>query len=204
MLLTWYGHSCFQLESAEGSLVLDPYADGAVPGLRPLRVRADAVLCSHGHADHGAVENVTLSGRPCRLSVRTLDCFHDDRGGALRGPNRIHIVSGEGLTVAHLGDLGHVPSPDQLEALSGLDALLIPVGGYYTIDARAAEALIGRLSPRVVVPMHFRKGKMGYPVLAELDRFLALRSDAVFYDGNQLELTARTPRQTAVLTCRNL
>ena len=33
MQITWYGHACFLVETAEGSALLDPYAPGSVPGL---------------------------------------------------------------------------------------------------------------------------------------------------------------------------
>ena len=44
-------------------MVFDPYADGKVPGLKPLRIEADEVLCSHEHSDHNFREAVTLRNR---------------------------------------------------------------------------------------------------------------------------------------------
>ncbi len=200
MNIIWNGHSCFTLESENGSVVLDPYQDGAVPGLAPIRPTADAVLCSHEHRDHGARSLVTLTGRSPSFQVTELPTFHDPEGGALRGPNTIHILSAEGLRIAHLGDLGCSLSAQQLDLLRELDALLIPVGGYYTIDAAQAQAFVQRLNPRVVVPMHYRSDTFGYDVIARLEDFLALRSDVVRYPGNTLVLTKDTPSQTAVLT----
>ena len=204
MRITWYGHSCFKIDAVEGSLILDPYSDGSVPGLEPLRASADAVYCSHGHQDHNGVENVTLTKHRCDLQVTYIDCFHDDRDGKLRGPNRIHIISGEGLKIAHLCDLGHRLTDEQARELTGLDALFIPVGGYFTIDAKTAEALLEILRPRVVFPMHYRKGRTGYPAIAGLDKFLALRTDVHAYDTNTLALTKDTPAQTAVLTFKSV
>lgn len=200
MQITWLGHSCFQIASGGSSLVLDPYSDGAVPGLLPLNAEADAVYCSHDHRDHGARDKIRLTGRPCTLAVQAIDCFHDEKQGALRGKNRIHIVSDGALRAAHLGDLGHIPDAATLEALHGVDALLIPVGGYYTIDAETANRLCELIAPRVVIPMHYRLGAMGYKEIAELSAFTALRRDVCRIDQNSLELTAETPRQTAVLT----
>lgn len=200
MRVTWLGHSCFRLESGGCSLVLDPYSDGAVPGLAPLRAEADAVYCSHDHRDHGAKNSVDLTGRPCTLSVETIDCFHDDKRGLLRGKNRIHIVSDGKVRVAHLGDLGHRPNKAALEKLHGVDALLIPVGGYYTIDAATAAKLCDTIAPRVVIPMHYRLGAIGYDVIAELSAFTKLRSDVTTYSTNTLVLSPQTPMQTAVLT----
>lgn len=200
MRLTWLGHSCFHIASGASSLVLDPYSNGAVPGLLPLDAEADAVYCSHDHRDHGARDLIHLTGKPCALAVETIDCFHDEKQGALRGKNRIHIVSDGEVRAAHLGDLGHIPDADALARLHGVDALLIPVGGYYTIDAETANRLCALIEPRVVIPMHYRLGGMGYKEIAELSAFTALRGDVNLIGSNRFELAADTARQTAVLT----
>ena len=200
MNVIWNGHSCFTLETAEGSVVFDPYQDGSVPGYKPLRLSADRVLCSHDHRDHGAKETVSLSGRTPAYRVEEIHTFHDPEKGALRGPNIIHIITAEGLRVAHLGDLGCELEPEQVKQLQGLDAVLIPVGGHFTIDAKQAQAIAGQLGARVVVPMHYRSPAFGYDVIGPLDDFLAFRTDVVRYEGNTLKLTKDTPAQTAVLT----
>ena len=199
MKLTWNGHSCFTLESTQGTVVFDPYADGSVPGLPSLNLSADLVLCSHEHADHGARCNVHLSGKTPSFTVDRLETFHDPEGGALRGPNTIHILSADGLKVVHLGDLGCTLQPEQLEKLRGADVLLLPVGGYYTIDAAQANQLANQLQPRVVVPMHYRGDGFGYDVIGPLSDFLALRSDVIHYPGPSLLLDPEMPTQTAVI-----
>ena len=200
MKLIWNGHSCFTVDTAQGCVVLDPYQDGSVPGYSPLHLTADLVLCSHEHRDHGAREVVALTGHRPALQVEALPTFHDPEQGALRGSNTIHILSAEGMRLAHLGDLGCGLSPEQMDRLRGLDALLIPVGGFYTIDAAQAQALVQALAPRVVVPMHYRSPAFGYEVIAPVEDFLALRHDVVRYPSNTLELQADTPAQTALLT----
>lgn len=199
MKLIWNGHSCFSIETAGETIVFDPYVDDCVPGLGPLRLTADAVYCSHGHRDHNATELVTLSGKGCDIQIEALPVFHDRLLGLRRGRNTIHILSSENLRVAHLGDLGHMPTGNTLAALHGLDALLIPVGGHFTIDAATAKKLVDKVSPRVVIPMHYRLGGMGYDVIHELSEFTKLCDNVVYYDTNTLELTADTPAQTAVL-----
>ena len=132
--------------------------------------------------------------------IEEISTYHDPERGALRGPDTIRILSAEGMRIAHLGDLGCALTPEQAEQLQGLDALLIPVGGHFTIDAGEAQAVVEQLKPRVVVPMHYRFGDHGYGVIGPLENFLALRKDVVKYEGNTLELTKDTPAQTAVLT----
>ena len=174
MNITWLGHSCFLIESGGWRIVLDPYYVETYPALH---VDADEVLCSHSHRDHAFLEAVTLSGRRCAESpfaVETVSTFHDEKGGALRGENTIHILRAEGLTVVHCGDLGHELGEEPLEKIRGCDALLIPVGGYYTIDALTAKKVADAAAPRVLVPMHYRFGAHGYPEIGTLEDFLAL------------------------------
>ena len=204
MKLIWNGHSCYTVETESGTVVLDPYEDNYVPGLAPLQLQADCVYCSHQHADHGASQKVTLTGAPCHVTVETIDTFHDPEQGALRGTNTIHILSAEGMRVAHLGDLGCTLTPEQKEKLQGLDALLIPVGGFYTIDAHEAKALVDELKPRVVIPMHYRGDGFGFDVIDEVRTFTSLCDHVVYAPENYLELTSETPEQICVLTLSQL
>ena len=142
---------------------------------------------------------MSLSGRDCPLRVEALASFHDDKRGLLRGRNTIHVLEAEGLRLAHFGDLGHTPKGGILDDLRGLDAALIPVGGYYTIDAGTAKALVDELRPRVVLPMHYRWADKGYDVISEVTAFTALLDNVVRYDTSALDLTADTPAQTALL-----
>lgn len=196
--LTWLGHSCFVLEQDGYTILLDPYEgvegypplwqtasksgvltmgtlDGPEDGAEP-KITVHKILCSHQHHDHNAVDQAELApeSSPCPFAVRTVETWHDDQGGTLRGSNTVHILSADGLTIAHLGDLGHPLTAEQVEAIGHLDAVLIPVGGYYTIDAKTARAVCEALKPECIIPMHYRHGRYGYPVLAELEDFLSL------------------------------
>ena len=198
MKITCNGHSCFTFEADGFSLVIDPYEDGCVPGLPNLRLSADAVVCSHDHYDHNFTDAVTLSGRTCPFKLSTVETFHDDTNGSQRGDNLIHIIEYGGVRVAHLGDLGHTLSQEQIESLSGLDAILIPVGGFYTIDAPTACAVADSIGAPVVIPMHFRHGARGFDVLSEVSDFLSERTDVVKL-GSSVEITAGMKKQTAFI-----
>lgn len=199
--ITWNGHSCFTITADGYFVVLDPYAPESVPGLSPLDLTADLVLCSHEHRDHGYTDAVSIrsDGPANPFKITKIDTFHDDAGGTLRGTDRIHILEAHGIKIAHMGDLGCPLTPPQTELLKNADVILVPVGGYYTIDAAQAKALADSLSPRIVVPMHYRTDSFGYPVIARLEDFTALCGNVVFHDGNTLTVDADTPGQTAVL-----
>lgn len=173
MKITWLGHSCFCVESAGYRVVLDPYLN--VRGYGPLRLRANGVLCSHEHFDHNYRDAVALEeGGPSPFTVETAATLHDDQGGKLRGQNTVHILRAKGLTVVHLGDLGHQLTDEQAAKLRRCDVLLLPVGGTYTVDAAGAKAVAEAVAPRVIVPMHYRLGGLGFEKLTTLDEFLAL------------------------------
>ena len=199
MKITWYGHSCFKMESPAGSVIFDPYERGSVPGCElPVGLSADIVLCSHGHGDHNAASLVSVSGAQTDYTVETMFCWHDDAQGAKRGDNLIRIVSGGGFRVAHLGDIGHMLPDSQIRILHGVDALMIPVGGYYTIDAATARALVERIEPAVTFPMHYRGEWFGFDEIAALDSYTSLCSDVEYVDGDSYELTSGEGPKTVV------
>ena len=199
MKLTWYGHSCFMIESRAGRVVFDPYADGSVPGLTLKPLTADLVLCSHGHADHAGEDKVTLTGEQTDYTVETLGCWHDDANGQKRGENLIRIVSGGGARVCHLGDVGHMLSKGQIKAIGHVDALLIPVGGFYTIDAATARELADAIDAQLVIPMHYRGEGFGYDVIETVQPFLDLTKNVEFAEGSSIELPDFGAPRTVVL-----
>lgn len=200
MTITWLGHSCFILESEGFRVLLDPYK--GVQGLPDVEAEADAVYCSHGHLDHAYTEKVRLTeGKENPFAVHEVSVFHDDAGGAKRGPNTIRKFTAEGVSVAHMGDLGHALSPEQLADLGRCDVLLIPVGGFFTIDAPTAKAVADAVGANVVVPMHYRNGPTGFDVLGTLEDFTGLYpAELVKQYGSTLAVEKDMPRQVAVLT----
>lgn len=187
MKITHPGHSLFLLELQNGTvLATDPY--GGDFGYPTKHIRADAVLCSHTHGDHhgldmltGAYTLVETAGThalPGGARVTALPSYHDDANGAKRGPNLLLLIEADGLRVAHLGDLGHPLTEEQLAALGRVDLLLLPVGGFYTIDAATALAQMQRIRPAVCVPMHYRTAVNADWPIAPLADFLALAGEA--------------------------
>lgn len=201
MKLTWYGHACFKLETAEGSVVFDPYSAGSVPGISLPRLTADEVVCSHGHRDHNAAGEVKLTGRTPSYGKLQMRTFHDDRQGTLRGENLITVIEAEGLRIMHLGDLGHELSGEQLAELGVPDILMVPVGGFYTIDGKTAAKTAKALGAGTVIPMHYRGNGFGYEVIGTVDDFLREFDNVRFSDSNVLETDERAENEVVVLRC---
>lgn len=194
------GHACFMLESGGYRTVIDPYAPGMIPGCPELKLEAEAVFCSHGHGDHSYVDAVKLveSGREVPYTVSEYVTAHDDQGGTLRGMNTVRIFDFSGLRVAHLGDLGCFPDDKLMEQLKGVDCLLIPVGGFYTIGTQTAWQIIRQVTPRVAVPMHYRTDDMGLKNIGHIDDFVKLYPQVSFAE-NQFTLNSETEKQILVL-----
>ena len=164
MKLKYYGHACFTLRFASGTtLAIDPFDESVT--YAPCDAICDAALLSHDHFDHNHTQSLRGEFTAIRevgvydvgdVRVTALHSFHDKKRGVLRGNNLIFRIEGDGLTIVHLGDLGHMPDDKQLQAISGADVMLIPIGGTYTIDTPEAEELIRLAQPKHAVAMHFR------------------------------------------------
>ncbi len=165
MIITCIGHAKFLIELENGMrLVTDPYDDTCGYPVTPMK--ADAVLVSHGHHDHNAVETISGYTRVIDepgvhtlapdVKVTAVQADHDDANGSKRGKTLMFLVEAEGLRVAHLGDLGHMPTEQQTAQLAPVDVLMIPVGGFFTIDASMARDVAGKLQARVILPMHYK------------------------------------------------
>lgn len=198
--ITTCGHACFLLEANDYRTVLDPYAPGMIPGHPELHLEAEAVYCSHGHGDHSYTDAVKLtkSGREAPYTLREYVTAHDDQDGSLRGMNTVRIFDFAGLRVAHLGDIGCFPDGELMEALKGIDCLLIPIGGFYTIGTQTAWQIIRQVNPRVAIPMHYRTDNMGLKNIGHIDDFIKLYPQVSFAD-NQFILTTETEKQILVL-----
>jgi L-ascorbate metabolism protein UlaG (beta-lactamase superfamily) len=178
MDITWFGHSCFRLSDRGVTIVTDPPSDDM--GYDRPRIRADVVTISHEHPGHN--NRIGFRGGPKVFDgpgeyevkdvfITGIATYHDTRSGASRGLNTVFLFEFDGVTICHLGDLGHVPTQSEVEALSSVDVLLIPVGGVNTIDPSKASEVISLIEPLLVVPMHY-KTPVEKAKLQTMDKFL--------------------------------
>ena len=215
MRLTYYGHSSFLVETKDGTrVVLDPYLSGSFDGaLRygPIDDHADVVIATHEHDDHGAVD--TIMGDPVvfvhpgsetvgDLRITGVEVAHDEAGGSKRGRNTIVVLDDGDLRLVHLGDLGHRLDKAAVEAIGRVDVLMVPVGGFFTIDAKDAAAVVDSLDPRIVIPIHYKTDKVDFPI-APVDGFLKSQSEVERLASSALEVTGATlpkSRKTVALS----
>ena len=176
MEITYLGHACFKITSDNFSMIIDPYKSGSVPGLAPLKETANLTICSHKHFDHFAVDEIkpSFARIDTPFGMDFIDTYHDDKEGALRGPNRISIITSGDIKVVHMGDIGCKISDEDMEKIIGADVLMIPVGGFFTIDAKQAYEYYKEINPGIVIPMHYRNGDIGYDEIGTVDAFTDL------------------------------
>lgn len=181
----WYGQACFKIKGKSASVIVDPYA-GGFTGLREPKLDANIVCVTHAHEDHNnsALVKGSDDGKDAfviqgpgeyeigGVNIVGVDSFHDNSEGSERGKNTIYQIIVDDVNIVHLGDLGQKElSQAQVEALSGCDVLMIPVGGVFTITSKEAPNIIAQLEPKMIVPMHYKVPSLKFD-LEPVDEFL--------------------------------
>lgn len=200
MTIQLLGHASFLIVTDNGTrIITDPFDPSAYEGKLNYRVfdgKADVVTLSHEHRDHsgshvagGSPIIIKGNGKFLASEVEFLGVatYHDEERGAKRGKNTVFVISADGLRIAHMGDLGHVLSSDQAAEIGAVDVALIPVGGFYTIDAEQAWEVAGQVGARIVIPMHYSSEKCLFPI-ATLDGFISGRPNVTREGVSTLEV----------------
>ena len=186
MQIVWHGHSLFHItttsqKNSQVRVVIDPFDESL--GLRVPKLEADVLLITHQHHDHNNIKAV--SGNPFliegpgeyevkKVFIQGIPGFHDNLQGEKRGTNTIYVINTEELKLCHLGDFGQNElTEEQLEKIGGVDILMIPVGGIYTIGTKEASKIMLQLEPKITIPMHYSLPKLKLK-LESLNKFLKL------------------------------
>ncbi|MCK4653384.1 MAG: MBL fold metallo-hydrolase [Candidatus Cloacimonetes bacterium] len=191
----WFGHSMWKIWDDEISIITDPFTD--IGYQMPENETADIVLCSHDHFDHnnisiiqGSPEVVDTEGEfdIHNIHIQTFPGWHDNSRGSQRGKNLLMKFTISGKSFLHCGDLGHILSEETIEKLGKIDVIFIPVGGFYTINAKTAQFIVGKIQPAIVFPMHYKTPVLDFPI-AKKEEYLRLIEDYKQIDSNEIELT---------------
>ncbi|MFH0913936.1 MAG: MBL fold metallo-hydrolase [Chloroflexota bacterium] len=195
MKIKYLAHACFRITSDSGvTIITDPYTPNDMLKYGAINESADIVLVTHEHGDHNNVAGVL--GKPTvvkssatvkGLELKGIPLFHDEEDGKQRGKDTVFCFTLDGVRLCHLGDLGHTLTAAQAAEIGAVDVLFLPVGGYFTIDAAAATRVAESLKPRVVIPMHFKTEKCGYPI-APVEDFLKGKKDVARLNTSEAEV----------------
>lgn len=212
MKIKYLGHSAFVITSDTGvKIITDPYETSPALTYGEITESADVVTVSHGHTDHSNVTAVKGNPEVVRrvgrsrakgIEFKGIAGYHDDAGGRVRGNNVIFCFELDGIKVCHLGDLGHQLDDKQLAEIGSVDILLIPVGGFYTINAQAATKVCDRLKPKIIIPMHYRTAK-GFPEISGVDEFIKGKNNVTRQDSSEAEFKAgKLPASTQIMVLK--
>lgn len=168
--IEYFGHNFFQITTRKGTkIVTDPLA----PGMHPTPTLAPHVATvGREHPNHNYVE--LLRGSPIilrglahhgaewnRVSINVRDAFIYDvpiyqngLDGALKGAAFMFDLGS--LCIAHLGDLSHTLTAEQIKQMGRVDIALIPIGGIFTMPAQTAREVLQQIKPKIAIPMHYR------------------------------------------------
>jgi L-ascorbate metabolism protein UlaG (beta-lactamase superfamily) len=178
MDITWLGHSCFRIKGKGATLLTDPYSESI--GYSLGNPEANIVTSSHPHPGHGFTSGVGGEPKIVRgpgeyeisgVFITGIATFHDAEKGQERGRNTVYLIEMEDMKLCHLGDLGHPLSTEQVAEIGSVELLMVPVGGFSTIDAVTAAETVRLLQPGIVIPMHFQTEAVRFQ-LAPAERFL--------------------------------
>ena len=211
MEIYYLGHSSFKVRSKTAVLITDPFSPAMV-GFKFPKTEADIVTISHQHSDHAEIQ--AIGGNPFvvsapgeyeikGVSIFGFPTFHDSKQGTERGQNTVYLIEADGLRIFHLGDLGVSLSPKILGEVNGVDVLMIPVGGVFTIGPKEAVDIISQIEPQIILPMHYRTPGINEKVfgkLAALEDFLKELGVGTFEKLDKLSLSKdKLPEETKVV-----
>ncbi|MCX7919777.1 MAG: MBL fold metallo-hydrolase [bacterium] len=205
MKLKWLGHSSFLITAEDKTTILtDPYEPGGYNGALTYGAftePVDIVTISHDtHPDHGYTQ--ALIGKPTivksagtltvkGINIKGIASYHDNAKGRERGSNIIFVITVDNVKVCHCGDLGHILSPADAVLIGSIDVLLLPVGGYFTINATEATQVADRLQPKLIIPMHYKTEKCAFPIAPVAD-FLKGKQNIRREKSSEIEITSKT------------
>jgi len=199
------------LTSSKGIRFLtDPYESGSyggAMGYKKIDQPTDAITISHNHADHNYISREHDKARIFReagtfafkgITVRGVGLYHDSSHGSERGSNIAFVYSIDGMSVCHLGDLGHELAKNEAADIGSVDVLMIPVGGTFTVGAEEAGRVLDLLSPRICLPMHYKTKSVGFN-LGPLEDFTSGRNNVKKTDGSEVDISKTSlPQNTEI------
>jgi L-ascorbate metabolism protein UlaG (beta-lactamase superfamily) len=198
MDITYIGHSCFRIRGSQATIITDPVPPNS--GYSLGKQTADIVTVSHQDPTHSYVQGVTgarvIKGpgeyEIAGVLILGIPAFHDGVQGKSKGKNNVYLFEVDGVTICHVGDIGHLLTDAQLEEIGHIDILMVPVGGISTINANMAAQMVRKIEPKIVIPMHYKTPQTKRD-LEPVDNFL-----------KEMGVTVMEPKPKLAVTKNNL
>ena len=204
MEIVWLGHSCVMIKTTESTLITDPFPDSI--GIPMLELKSDVVTISNSHPNHSFIDSKSqydhVIDGPGEYEIAGY--YITGIGTPLNANdesdhiNTIYSIRAEGLTITHLGDISQSLSPSQAQELDQTDVLIVPAGGVCTLDISKIAELANRISPRIIIPVHYKVEGSNIE-LAPLDDFMRHMGAGEVVPQLRLNVTATNlPKETRI------
>ena len=204
MEIVWLGHSCVMIKTTESTLITDPFPDSI--GIRMPELKSDVVTISNSHPNHSFIDSKSqydhVIDGPGEYEIAGY--YITGIGTPLNANdesdhiNTIYSIRAEGLTITHLGDISQSLSPSQAQELDQTDVLIVPAGGVCTLDIPKIAELANRISPRIIIPVHYKVEGSNIE-LAPLDDFMRHMGAGEVVPQLRLNVTATNlPKETRI------
>jgi L-ascorbate metabolism protein UlaG (beta-lactamase superfamily) len=204
MKIKFLAHSSFLITTNNNTkIIFDPYKSQSFSGslgYKPIKEEADIVLVSHQHDDHNGISEVIGNPKVIKdtgnwtekdVKITGISSYHDTQKGTARGKNIIYVIYTDSVRIAHLGDLGHSLSDSDFKQIGKIDVLLIPVGGYFTINSKVATDIMNTIKPAITIPMHYKTEAIDFPI-AKVDEFVKDKKNLKRINSSEVEITKET------------
>lgn len=160
MVITYYGASCFKVQSGETVLVFNPPSKESE--FKSPRFQANVVLVSYNHKDYNGWENIGGKEENKPPLVISGPGEYEIGGvyikGTASGLNTIYKLSFEDISLCHFGAfLEKDLKPEIKEEIGEVDVLFIPVS---EDDGQRAAQIVSQAEPKIAVPMHYKEGAL--------------------------------------------
>lgn len=174
--IEYKGGNTVVIATKKATLVIDPKL--SVVGLKDVVIKGDVEVATEARFAINSDDAKLLIEGPGEYGVADFDIKgiaaqrHLDAEGLLSTMYRIEVGD---VRIGVIGNIYEKLSDDQLEELGIIDILIIPIGGNgYTLDSTGAAHLIGKIDPKVVIPVHYSDKALNYEVVQDsLDQFVA-------------------------------
>lgn len=164
--ITYKGANYITVQTKQGMIIIDP----ALPGttLPKAASKANVQLITQPEFMQNGIEGQLIFTKPGEYEAVDTSIIAIDAAAQI-DPTKKSVVYKITTPDCSIAIIGHVNpdkiDDDQLEQLGLVDILIVPVGGNgYTVDPHGAIKLTKRISPKIVVPVHFKEDDLEYEV----------------------------------------
>lgn len=184
--ITMLGHAAFKIETNQYTFIVDPWLAGnpASPYKSYKEIeKADFVLVTHDHADHGFEDAVKICKytKATFVGVFELAQLAGKKGCNFIGGNiggEIHkddvkiyfapaihssniatpcgfIINTPEITFYHTGDTAFYSDMEYLSRLYDIDVMMVPICSNYMMGITEAVWAVEKVKPKFVIPCHY-------------------------------------------------